>query len=152
MTYTIKQLTTGNNIGSVRNDYQISSSNSALWVENGALKFYDGKTTKTLETSGFSSPQLSNGKAIWIKNVNETRPGFSAPFPTPHVFLFDGTNTTDLGAVLSSSGNGTDATIEGDRIAFATNEGVTVYNISTGTRSIVSGSPPTLPPHYSIQP
>jgi hypothetical protein len=141
MDYAIKQLTTGNTIGSVRNDYQISDSNSALWVENNVLKFYDGQTTRTLETSGFLYPQLSNGKAVWIKNVNELRPGFSAPFPTPHVFLFDGSTTTDLGSALSSSGNGTDVTIEGDRVAFATDAGINLYNISTGARSIVPGSP-----------
>jgi hypothetical protein len=67
MTYTITQLTTGNSLLAVRNDYQISSNNSALWVENGALKFYNGQNTRILESSGFFDPQASNGKAVWYK-------------------------------------------------------------------------------------
>jgi hypothetical protein len=141
MTYTITQLTTGNSLLAVRNDYQISSNNSALWVENGALKFYNGQNTRILESSGFFDPQASNGKAVWYKIVQKPVPGFSFSAASINAFLFDGNTTIDLGEILTTSGNGPSIAIDGDRVAFATNEGVTVHNTKTGSRSVIPGSP-----------
>jgi hypothetical protein len=69
---------------------------------------------------------------VWGQFVDEPS-GAGTPLPTYHTFLYDGTNTTDLGKT-------TGANFAGDRIAWATDGGINIYRISDKSNTLVPGA------------
>ena len=141
--YTIKKLSSSNNTS-----FHLISGKLVVWQEGtgvtSKLQLFDGTNTKTLSTEtsnvykSYNSPafvaastHIDNGKIVWGQFVDELLAGNQVP--VYHTFLYDGTNTTDLGKT-------TGAAFAGDRIAWATAGGINIYRISDKSNTLVPGA------------
>jgi hypothetical protein len=134
--YTIKKLSSDVVIG-----YSKISGNLVVWQEGtgatATLRLFDGTTTKTLSTKTsnvsfpYASTRVDRGKVVWGQYVDELLGGYQVPIY--HTFLYDGTTTTDIG-------NTTGADFAGDRIVWATADGINIYRISDKSNTLLPGA------------
>jgi hypothetical protein len=138
--YTITKLSSN----TIAGGYSKISGNLVVWQEGtgatATLRLFDGTTTKTLSTGTSSvykpaflptSTRIDNGKVVWGQFVDELLGGYQVPIY--HTFLYDGTTTTDIGKT-------TGADFAGDRIAWATADGINIYRISDKSNTLVPGA------------